>query len=158
MYESLANVHSNHSLAGCHMLAGASSRGGNTWFCPCVHKQCSWHASFSVGANAVGWPRGNLEVEVTLYISNNSSGPWVEIFYLDNTCSNSTSCSTASGLYGSSGGSCYAGAWYKAVGKAWGPGGAAENNPDVVKKYIYGTSPASTGYYPQQCTIITTQI
>jgi hypothetical protein len=124
------------------------------------------NASFSVGANAVGWARGNIDVSVDVFISNSSTGPWEKIFSLDNSCTNSTSCSTASGGYGASGGSCSSGAWYKAVGRAWGRGGAAENNPDKVKKYIYGTLPAVAGsettvttfQITPQCKIIYTQI
>lgn len=101
------------------------------------------NASFSVHANATGWSRGTIQVSVDLYVGPTSTGPWTHIGGIDNSCSNSTSCSTSSGFHGPLSGTCSGnGAWYKAVGHASGPGGAAENNGAKVIKHIYGTLPA----------------
>lgn len=126
------------------------------------------NASFSVHANATGWSKGTINVSVDLYVGPSSTGPWTHIGGIDNSCANSTSCSTSSGFHGPLSGTCSGnGAWYKAVGHASGPGGAAENNGAKVIKHIYGTLPAiaATGVgdstslaaaaaVPQECTIV----
>jgi hypothetical protein len=77
---------------------------------------------------------------------------------LSDVCTNSTSCSTASGVHGLLSGACTGtGAWYKAVGRASGPGGNAENNPSIVIKHVYGTLPAvvvEAASVPEERTII----
>lgn len=96
-------------------------------------------ASYSVHANTVGWPpNSTISVSYTLYLGPSGTGPWTETAYDAHTCTKSTSCSTVT-----SEGTCTNG-WYKLVARANGPGGAAENSPDVKIKHIYGVPPALT--------------
>ncbi len=123
--------------------------------------------SFSVSATASGWARGDIDVSVKLFVGPTKTGPWEKISELNNTCQDSTSCSTASGFYGLLLGTCYdPGAWYKAVGRASGRGGSAENNPDIVIKHIYGQlqareqdlNAAAASAVPARCKVIYVQI
>jgi hypothetical protein len=97
------------------------------------------NANFSVSANTVGWAQGTIYLELQLYVSASKTGPWDLINSEERTCNNATSCSIPGGLYGTISGVCPEGAWYKAKATASGPFGNAENNPSVVKKYIYGS-------------------
>ena len=64
------------------------------------------NASFSVHANATGWARGTIQVSVDLYVGPSQTGPWTHIGGIDNSCANSTSCSTSSGFHGPLSGTC----------------------------------------------------
>ena len=120
------------------------------------------NAAFTVSATASGWSRGTIDVSVSLSVGPTKNGPWEHLTTIDNTCVQSTSCSTASGDFGPISGVCPEGACYKAVGRANGPGGAAENNPSTVIKFVHGTLPAlelrpaviAAASVPQDCEVV----
>lgn len=108
---------------------------------------------YSVHANATGWSKGTIHVSYNLYVGTSSTGPWSYVGGDSNSCTSSTSCSTATSY-----GSCTDG-WYKLVAEASGPGGTAENTPSVKIKHVHGViSTAVTDSLGSSCRYITQPI
>jgi len=103
-------------------------------------------AYFSIHANSVGWPAGSsIHVHYNVYVGGSSTGPWTQVGSDTNTCTGTTHCSTSTAT-----GTCTDG-WYRLVAHAQGPGGDAENDPDIKIKHIHGTI---SGRVPASCSNI----
>lgn len=86
---------------------------------------------YSAGTNTIGWPRGTVKASYYVYVGPSASGPWTEIAYHNNVCSNTTSCGV-----GSVQGEC-PGSWIQITG--YGSGKNGEAPPETVIKYIDAT-------------------
>lgn len=96
-----------------------------------VLNSTSGSSSFSTGATAAGWsPTASITVEYKYFRRPYATQPWTLIYTGDHTCTGRvTYCSVPSSLRTYNG-------YVKVEARAWGAGGAAENNPSVKTRTV----------------------